>query len=320
MSTESENDMFPMVNEEDLTFKKLAPMAEEIIMLSEVLKRNCILPSNSHPPVVITKNMSTVIDNCKFIIVDEEDLIFKKISPMAEDIMVEKAADDNDELIAKEKRQKHHEVSKPLIRLLLGWDDMGLLDIEIDKIRACSIQSNNYQLDGFEMKTGFGWWWLSQGLCEGCCWDGRRELVKDQNRLYQGLLPIHDLREEFEWKRSLFEIDLTFDINAFDLDKGTEVRKDNVSQEHMCKEDVLLNNNIGKQSGDLVEMPSEAVEQGMDDHVPDEIDGAKCEQVPNHVVNKGNLEVMVCKQVATYGGVELVDKERLLKRKRVYAE
>ncbi|GKB33001.1 hypothetical protein Tco_0872402 [Tanacetum coccineum] len=93
MSTESENDMFPMVNEEDLTFKKLAPMAEEIIMLSEVLKRNCILPSNSHPPVVITKNMSTVIDNCKFIIVDEEDLIFKKISPMAEDIMVEKAAD-----------------------------------------------------------------------------------------------------------------------------------------------------------------------------------------------------------------------------------
>ncbi|GKB32999.1 hypothetical protein Tco_0872400 [Tanacetum coccineum] len=58
----------------------------------------------------------------------------------------------------------------------------------------------------------------------------------------------------------------------------------------MCKEDVLLNNNIGKQSGDLVEMPSEAVEQGMDDHVPDEIDGAKCEQVPNHVVNKGSLE------------------------------
>ncbi|GKB39088.1 hypothetical protein Tco_0884030 [Tanacetum coccineum] len=33
-------------------------------------------------------------------------------------------------------------------------------------------------------------------------------------------------------------------------------------------------------------MPSEAVEQGMDDHVPDEIDSAKCEQLPNHVVNK----------------------------------
>ncbi|GJS18236.1 hypothetical protein Tco_0412708 [Tanacetum coccineum] len=30
-------------------------------------------------------------------------------------------------------------------------------------------------------------------------------------------------REELEWKRSLFEIDLTFGINAFDLDKGTEV-------------------------------------------------------------------------------------------------
>ncbi|GKF24965.1 hypothetical protein Tco_0080859, partial [Tanacetum coccineum] len=50
--------------------------------------------------------------------------------------------------------------------------------------------------------------------------------------------------------------------------------KDNVSQEHVCKKEVPLNNNIGKQSGNLVEMPSEAVEQGMDDHVPDEIDGA----------------------------------------------
>ncbi|GKB91806.1 hypothetical protein Tco_0964078 [Tanacetum coccineum] len=28
--------------------------------------------------------------------------------------------------------------------------------------------------------------------------------------------------------------------------------------------------------------------QGIDDHVPDEIDGAKCEQLPNHVVKKGN--------------------------------
>ncbi|GJT75198.1 hypothetical protein Tco_1041923 [Tanacetum coccineum] len=93
MSAESDNDKFSMVDEEDLTFKKLAPMAEEIIMLSEVLKRNCISPSNSHPPVVITKNMSTVIDNCKFIIVDEEDLIFKKIPAMAEEIMVQKVAD-----------------------------------------------------------------------------------------------------------------------------------------------------------------------------------------------------------------------------------
>ncbi|GJZ80935.1 hypothetical protein Tco_0645929 [Tanacetum coccineum] len=89
-----------------------------------------------------------------------------------------------------------------------------------------------------------------------------------------------------------FEIDLTFDINTFDLDKCTEVMKDKVSQEHMCEEEVPLYNNIGKQSGDLVEMPSEAVEQRMDDHVPDEIDGANYEQVPNHVVNKGNLEVL----------------------------
>ncbi|GJU13754.1 hypothetical protein Tco_1136150, partial [Tanacetum coccineum] len=85
---------------------------------------------------------------------------------------------------------------------------------------------------------------------------------------------------------SLFEIDLTFAINAFDLDKGTELMKDNVSQEHVCEEEVLFNNNIGKQSGDLVEMPSEVVEWGMDDHVPDEMDGAKCEQLPNLVVKK----------------------------------
>ncbi|GJW59896.1 hypothetical protein Tco_0109231 [Tanacetum coccineum] len=70
----------------------------------------------------------------------------------------------------------------------------------------------------------------------------------------------------------------------------------------MCEEEVPLNNNIGKQSGDLVEIPSEAVEQGMDDHVPDEIDGAKGEQVANH------------------GGDELVDKGRPLKRKMVYVE
>ncbi|GJS49287.1 hypothetical protein Tco_0599408 [Tanacetum coccineum] len=80
-----------------------------------------------------------------------------------------------------------------------------------------------------------------------------------------------------------------------DGDKGTEVMKDKVSQEHVCEEEVPLNNNIGKQSGDLVHMPSEAVEQGMDDHVHDEIDGAKGEQVPNHVGKKGNLEFLVCK-------------------------
>ncbi|GJU62558.1 hypothetical protein Tco_1244393 [Tanacetum coccineum] len=127
-------------------------------------------------------------------------------------------------------------------------------------------------------------------------------------------------REEFEWKRSLFEIDFTFGINAFDLDKGTDVMKDTVSLKNVCEEEVPLNNNIGKQIGDFVDMPSEAVEQRMDANVPDEIDGAKGEQVPNHVVKKGNLEFLVCKEVANPGFNELVDKGRPLKRKRVDAE
>nr|GEZ92610.1 hypothetical protein [Tanacetum cinerariifolium] len=59
----SDNGNFPMVDEEEVTSKKLPPMAKEMIMLIEVLKRNFILPSDSHPPVIITKNMSAVIDN-----------------------------------------------------------------------------------------------------------------------------------------------------------------------------------------------------------------------------------------------------------------
>nr|GEW79745.1 putative ribonuclease H-like domain-containing protein [Tanacetum cinerariifolium]GEX13582.1 putative ribonuclease H-like domain-containing protein [Tanacetum cinerariifolium] len=46
-------------------------------------------------------------------------------------------------------------------------------------------------------------------------------------------------------------------------------------------------------------------------------DGAKGEQVPNHVVKKGNLEFLVCKHVANHSSDELVDKERPLKRKMV---
>ncbi|GJU53403.1 hypothetical protein Tco_1227117, partial [Tanacetum coccineum] len=103
-------------------------------------------------------------------------------------------------------------------------------------------------------------------------------------------------------------------------DKGTDVMKDKVSQKNVCEEEVPLNNNIGKQIGDFVDMPSEAVEQGMDANVPDEIDGAKGEQVPNHVVKKGNHEFLVCKAVANPGVNELVDKGRPLKRKRVHAE
>nr|GEV81799.1 hypothetical protein [Tanacetum cinerariifolium] len=76
----------------------------------------------------------------------------------------------------------------------------------------------------------------------------------------------------------------------------------------------------GKQIGHIIDMPSEAVEQRMDATVPDEIYSAKGEQVPNHVVKKGNLEFLVCKEVTNPGVNELVDKGRPLKRKKVYAE
>ncbi|GJZ68740.1 hypothetical protein Tco_0632290 [Tanacetum coccineum] len=101
--------------------------------------------------------------------------------------------------------------------------------------------------------------------------------------------------------------------------KRTDVMKDKVSQKSMCEEEVPLNNKIGKQISDFVDMPSEAVEQRMDANVPDEIDGAKGEQVPNHVLKKGTLEFLVCKEVANHGVNELMDKGKPLKRKRVYA-
>ncbi|GJZ77731.1 heat stress transcription factor B-4-like protein [Tanacetum coccineum] len=58
----SDNGKFPTVDEEDS-------------------------PSDSLPAIVITKNKSTVSDG-KFLMVNEDDLIFEKISPMAEEIMV----------------------------------------------------------------------------------------------------------------------------------------------------------------------------------------------------------------------------------------
>ncbi|GKC82428.1 hypothetical protein Tco_1138145 [Tanacetum coccineum] len=103
-------------------------------------------------------------------------------------------------------------------------------------------------------------------------------------------------------------------------DKGTDVMKDKVSQKNVCEEEVPLNNNIGKLIGDFVDMPSETLEQGMDANWPDEIDDAKGEQVSKHVVKKGNLDFLVCKEVANPGVNELVNKERPLKRKWVYAE
>ncbi|GKF31595.1 hypothetical protein Tco_0101393, partial [Tanacetum coccineum] len=99
-----------------------------------------------------------------------------------------------------------------------------------------------------------------------------------------------------------------------------DVMKDTVSLKNVCEEEVPLDNNIGKQIGDFVDMPSEAAEQRMDANVLDKIDGAKGEHVPNHVVKKGNLEFLVCKKVSNPGVNELVDKGRPLKRKRVYAE
>nr|GEY96343.1 hypothetical protein [Tanacetum cinerariifolium] len=68
------------------------------------------------------------------------------------------------------------------------------------------------------------------------------------------------------------------------------------------------------------DMPSEAVEQRIDANVPDEIDGDKGEHVPNHVVKKGNLKFLVCKEIANPGVNELVDKGRPLKMKMVYVE
>ncbi|GKC93091.1 hypothetical protein Tco_1158533 [Tanacetum coccineum] len=89
----------------------------------------------------------------------------------------------------------------------------------------------------------------------------------------------------------------------------------------MCEEDVPLKKHK-KTSNDLVEMPSEAVEQRTDDHVLDKIDGVKCHTHSDASIggNKCDLEFMVCKQAPTHDGEELVDKGRPMKRKRVYAD
>ncbi|GJT64559.1 hypothetical protein Tco_1016039 [Tanacetum coccineum] len=162
----SDNGNFPIVDKKEVTSKKLAPMAEELIMLIEVLKRNYISPCDSHPPVVITKNMSAVMDN--------------------------------------------------------------------------RLGSGGYLMDYVRVITG-----TNDG--------GGGGYLRDYVRVVGGM-------------------------------------------------------NDG------------AVEQEMDANVPDEIDGAKGEQVPNHVVKKGNLEFLVCKEVSNPGVNQLVDKGRPIKRKRVYAE
>ncbi|GJW09929.1 hypothetical protein Tco_1575756 [Tanacetum coccineum] len=99
-------------------------------------------------------------------------------------------------------------------------------------------------------------------------------------------------------------------------EKGQKGGEKNSNEKDPCLRLTLLSEKIG----DFVDMPSEAVEKRMDANVPDEIDGAMGEQVPNHIVKKGNLEFLVCKRVANPGVSELVDKGRPLKRKIVYVE
>nr|GEW92467.1 hypothetical protein [Tanacetum cinerariifolium] len=66
-------------------------------------------------------------------------------------------------------------------------------------------------------------------------------------------------------------------------------------------------------------MPSEAVKQGMDDHVSNELDGVKCHthSIANIGRKKGGLEFLVCKQAPKHGVEELVDRGRPMKRKKV---
>ncbi|GJT39900.1 retrovirus-related pol polyprotein from transposon TNT 1-94 [Tanacetum coccineum] len=99
--------------------------------------------------------------------------------------------------------------------------------------------------------------------------------------------------------------------------------KDKLCQEHMCEEEVPLDHNIRKLCHhDLLEMPSEAVKQGMDDHMFDEIDGVKCHTYSYASIcgKKCDLEFGVLKQVPNHGGDEPVDKARPMKRRMLHAD
>ncbi|GKC35909.1 hypothetical protein Tco_1048293 [Tanacetum coccineum] len=226
-----------------------------------------------------------VSDNGKFLV--DEDMSFKKISPLAEEIIVmickrlpkikatyykAKVMHLEDEIgwYTNKMREQAEKITDDLRDAPMGLGGDGCIR---EYVRVVAGTDDRVSLSNFNSELLIPTPWSDES--------------KNEKRAKRW-------REEFEWKRSLFEIDLTFGINAFDLDKGIKVMKD--------------------------KMPSEAVEQGMDDHVPDEIDGAKGEQVPNHVVKKGNLEFLVCKQVANHSGDELVDKGRPLKRRKVYVE
>ncbi|GJT33772.1 hypothetical protein Tco_0924191 [Tanacetum coccineum] len=82
-------------------------------------------------------------------------------------------------------------------------------------------------------------------------------------------------REEFEWKRSLCEIDFMFGINAFDLDKGTGIMNDKschfassglptlLSTPCLCKAEFLLGSRMRRLS-DRVD-PEEYVDDVVED-------------------------------------------------------
>ncbi|GJR37329.1 reverse transcriptase domain-containing protein [Tanacetum coccineum] len=89
-----------------------------------------------------------------------------------------------------------------------------------------------------------------------------------------------------------------FDID-FEFENGTKVRKDKLGQEHVCKEEVPLDNKIGKLIHDLVEMSSEAVKYYMDDYVHNEIDSVMYD---------------------THSDAMVKDKGRPMKRRRVYGD
>nr|GEU43100.1 EF-hand domain pair, mitogen-activated protein (MAP) kinase [Tanacetum cinerariifolium] len=244
----SDNGKFPTVDEEDS-------------------------PSDSLPTIVITKNKSAVSGNGKFLMVDEKDLIFKKISPMAEEIM--------------EKRRKHYEVSKPLLR------HYGILPI-------FSIISYFTELGS--LKNTNRTWYYPNGL--------HNTII-----ILIVLRCKHGLGGGGGYLRDYVRVVAGMDDEEMISEAVEQGMDDHVPDEiDGAKCEQLLNHAVKK------EMISEAVEQGMDDHVPDEIDGAKCEQLPNHAVKKGNLEFLVCKQIENNGGDKLVEKRRPLKRKSVYAE
>nr|GEY65008.1 hypothetical protein [Tanacetum cinerariifolium] len=127
-----------------------------------------------------------VIDNHKFHVVDEEDLNFKKISPMAEEHM---GMLREDITISSPPSRVSDVLWRDYVRVVARTDDEDS-DSKLLIPTLCSDESKNE--------------------------NGQR-------------------------------------------DKGIKVMKDKFRLEQVCEEDVPLNNNIGKQSGDLKEMPSEAV-------------------------------------------------------------